>query len=162
MATIEPLNSAMTYQAQTAQKPQPVTPVNTEVPEDGQTINVDETTASVTRPQTEDEKESGSNSAGSGQQQAAGTKQMQQANAKQAQTRQQSEQLRKAIAEMNKKINNSNEEAVFGIHEDTNRVMIKIMDKETKEVIKEFPPEKTLDMIAKIWEMAGILVDEKL
>ena len=44
---------------------------------------------------------------------------------------------------------------------DTNRIMIKIMDKETKEVIKEFPPEKTLDMIARIWEMAGILVDEK-
>ena len=29
------------------------------------------------------------------------------------------------------------------------------------EVIKEFPPEKTLDMIAKVWEVAGILVDEK-
>ena len=30
-----------------------------------------------------------------------------------------------------------------------------------KEVIKEYPPEKTLDMIAKVWEMAGIMVDEK-
>ena len=69
--------------------------------------------------------------------------------------------MKKAIAEMNKKINNSNEEAVFGVHEETNRVMIKIVDKDTKEVIKEFPPEKTLDMIAKVWEVAGILVDEK-
>ena len=33
--------------------------------------------------------------------------------------------------------------------------------KKTKEVIKEFPPEKTLDMIAKVWEMAGLMVDEK-
>ena len=65
------------------------------------------------------------------------------------------------IEEMNKKINNSNEVAMFGIHEETNHIMIKIMDKDTKEVIKEFPPEKTLDMIAKLWEMAGILVDEK-
>lgn len=154
MATIEPLNSVMTYQAQAVEKPQPVTPVNTEVPEDGQTVNVDETTASVTRPQTENEKEGESGGSGSPQQQAAGSRQ--------AQAQQQSEQLKKAIAEMNKKINNSNEEAVFGVHEDTNRIMIKIMDKDTKEVIKEFPPEKTLDMIAKIWEMAGILVDEKL
>lgn len=154
MATIEPLNSVMTYQAQAVEKPQPVTPVNTEVPEDGQTVNVDETTASVTRPQTENEKESESGGSGSQQQQASGSRQ--------AQVQQQSEQLKKAIAEMNKKINNSNEEAVFGVHEDTNRIMIKIMDKETKEVIKEFPPEKTLDMIARIWEMAGILVDEKL
>ncbi len=153
MATIEPLNSVMTYQAQAVEKPQPVTPVNTEVPEDGQTVNVDETTASVTRPQTENEKESESGGSGSQQYQASGSRQ--------AQVQQQSEQLKKAIAEMNRKINNSNEEAVFGVHEDTNRIMIKIMDKETKEVIKEFPPEKTLDMIARIWEMAGILVDEK-
>ncbi|MDE5939959.1 MAG: flagellar protein FlaG [Lachnospiraceae bacterium] len=148
----------MTYQAQTASKPQAVTPVNTEVPEDGQTVNVDETTASVTRPQPEDDKSGGE--AGS-QQQPANAKTQQQANTNQAQ-QQKSEQLKKAVAEMNRRINNSNEEAVFGVHEDTNRIMIKIMDKETKEVIKEFPPEKTLDMIAKIWEMAGILVDEKL
>ncbi len=154
MATIEPLNSVMTYQAQTVTRPQTVEPVNTEVPEDGQTVNVDETTAAVTRPQAEDGKGSGSGSdnAGSQQQAQGGSK---------AQQQQQSEQLKKAIAEMNKKINNSNEEAVFGVHEHTNRIMIKIMDKDTKEVIKEFPPEKTLDMIAKIWEMAGLLVDEK-
>lgn len=159
MATIEPLNSAMTYQAQAAAKPQAVAPVNTEVPEDGQTVNVDETTASVTRSQPEDEKSGGE--AGS-QQQSANAKTQQQANTNQAREQQQSEQLKKAIMEMNRRINNSNEEAVFGVHEDTNRIMIKIMDKETKEVIKEFPPEKTLDMIARIWEMAGILVDEKM
>ena len=153
MATIEPLNSAMTYQAQAATKPQTAEPVNTEVPEDGQTVNIDATTAVVTKTQAEDEKGSGSDNAGSQQQAQGGSK---------AQQPQQSEQLKKAITEMNKKINNSNEEAVFGVHEDTNRIMIKIMDKDTKEVIKEFPPEKTLDMIAKIWEMAGILVDEKL
>lgn len=161
MATIEPLSSVMTYQAQAVEKPQPVTPVNTEVPEDGQTVNVDETTASVARPQAEDDKGSGSEGAGSQQQPAAGKQVQQQAVSRKAQAQQQSEQLKKAIAEMNRKINNSNEEAVFGVHEDTNRIMIKIMDKETKEVIKEFPPEKTLDMIARIWEMAGILVDEK-
>ena len=48
------------------------------------------------------------------------------------------------------------------MHEATNRVTIQIVDKNTKEVIKEIPPEKTLDMIAKVWELAGILVDEKL
>jgi len=160
MATIEPLNSVMTYQAQAVERPQSATPVNTEVPEDGQTVNVDETTAAVTRAQAEDDKGGGSEGAGS--QQQAGANQMQQLSARQAQQQQKSEQLKKAIAEMNRRINNSNEEAVFGVHEDTNRIMIKIMDKETKEVIKEFPPEKTLDMIARIWEMAGILVDQKL
>ena len=60
---------------------------------------------------------------------------------------------------LNKNLTHS--EAIFGIHEATNRVTIKIVDKETKEVLKEIPPEKTLDMIAKAWELAGILVDEK-
>ena len=145
---IEPLSSAMTYQAQTVVRPQTVTPVNMEVPEDGQTVNVDETTAAVTQTQAQDEKSSSDGNA-SQQQQAA----------KNAQAA--PDQLKKMIEEMNKKINNSNEIAMFGIHEETNRIMIKIMDKDTKEVIKEFPPEKTLDMIAKIWEMAGILVDER-
>ena len=55
-----------------------------------------------------------------------------------------------------------NSEAIFGIHDKTNRVMIKIIDKDTKKVIREYPPEKTLDMIAKVWEMAGLMVDEKM
>jgi len=67
--------------------------------------------------------------------------------------------IEKAVEEINKKAHNS--EAIFGVHEETNRVTIKIVDKETKEIIKEFPPEKTLDMIAKVWEMAGLFVDEK-
>lgn len=69
------------------------------------------------------------------------------------------ENLKKTVDNINKQMSNTS--AVFGIHEDTNRVTIKIVDKETREVIKEFPPEKTLDMIAKAWELAGMMVDEK-
>ena len=70
------------------------------------------------------------------------------------------EKIRKAISEVSKKMS-SNAEAVFGIHDKTNRVTIKMVDKDTKKVIKEFPPDETLDMIAKVWEIAGIMVDEK-
>lgn len=69
-------------------------------------------------------------------------------------------QIKKAVEDMNRQMKDS--VAVFGIHEKTNRVIIKIVDKNTDKVIKEFPPEETLDMIAKVWEIAGILVDEKL
>ena len=62
-------------------------------------------------------------------------------------------QLKKAVNDLNKQMKNS--EAIFGIHDKTNRVTIKIIDKTTKEVIKEYPP-------AKVWEIAGILVYEKL
>ena len=145
---IEPLNSAMAFQAQPAAKAQPAESVNTEVPADGQTVNVDTTTASVAKPQSENESDS-SDGNGSTQQQAKNPQFA-------------TEQMKQAVAEMNRKIGHTNEEAVFGVHEKTNRLTIKIVDKDTKEVLKEYPPEKTLDMIAKVWEMAGILIDEKL
>ncbi|MDE5696177.1 MAG: flagellar protein FlaG [Lachnospiraceae bacterium] len=51
--------------------------------------------------------------------------------------------------------------AKFGIHEKTNRIVIKLVDRDTQEVIKEIPPEKTLDLLAKRMELAGVLVDER-
>lgn len=80
-------------------------------------------------------------------------------NTQQQSQQQKNAQLKKAVEDINKKAVNS--EAIFGIHEATNRVTIKIIDKDTKKVIKELPPEKTLDMIAKVWELAGLMVDEK-
>ena len=44
---------------------------------------------------------------------------------------------------------------------DTNRVTIKIVDKTSDKVIKEYPAEETLDMIAKVWELAGMFLDER-
>ncbi len=72
-------------------------------------------------------------------------------------------QASNSLKEAIDKINNAqgNAEAVFGIHEGTNRVIIKMVDKETRKVIKEFPAEETLDLLAKAWELAGIMVDEK-
>ena len=49
----------------------------------------------------------------------------------------------------------------FQYHEETNRVSIKVIDKDTEEVIREIPSEEALELIQKMWEMAGILVDEK-
>ena len=71
------------------------------------------------------------------------------------------EEIKKKVDQINKEMLDQNSEAIFGIHEETNRVTIKIVDKDSKRVIKEFPPEKTLDMLAKLWEVAGIMVDEK-
>ncbi len=49
----------------------------------------------------------------------------------------------------------------YSYHKETNRVSIKVINDDTDEVIREIPPEKSLDMLQKMWEMAGILVDEK-
>lgn len=68
-------------------------------------------------------------------------------------------QIINAVAQTNQKIKGTSLE--FSYHEVTKRVSIQVLDKETKEVIREIPPEKSLDMLQKMWELAGILVDEK-
>lgn len=68
--------------------------------------------------------------------------------------------IKQAVSDINKRIN-PNTIAEYGYHDKTNRVTIKIVDKNTEEVIKEFPAEETLDMIAKVWELAGMFLDEK-
>lgn len=139
---IEPLGSVMTVQAQGSAQTKPVAKPEREpaaaVRAAQETPIVDKTTVTVESSQNK------GNSSG---------------NEEMTQAEQQKEQIRKAVEQLNKNMKNSS--AIFGIHEETNRVTIKIVDKETKEVIKEYPPEETLDMIAKAWEIAGILVDEK-
>jgi len=146
---IEPINSAMTFNAQpVAQQMTAPKPVEKSAEEftEGSMQNaaapVDNVTLSVNAAQAKDG-ESGS----------------QQGNQQEQQPSASAEAVKKAVEEMNKKMMNS--VAQFGIHEETNHLTIKIVDKETRKVIKELPPEKTLDMIAKVWEMAGLLVDEK-
>jgi len=59
------------------------------------------------------------------------------------------------------KIINRNTVAEFGFYESTNKIIIKIKDKNTNEIIKEIPSEKALQLLEKALEIAGILVDEK-
>jgi len=66
-----------------------------------------------------------------------------------------------AIERANRAISGANRRFEFSIHEKTKEIMIKVLDSETNQVIREIPPEKILDMVAKMWEMAGLIVDER-
>lgn len=140
---IEPLNSAMTLQVQNVPKVKEAAKTNVGTAADSTKTAEVYTENTVVTVAKGEEKSSADN-------QNNNNKENQQAN---------NEKIRKAVEQLNK--NMSHSEAVFGIHDKTNRLTIKIVDRDTKEIIKEFPPEKTLDMIAKVWELAGILVDEK-
>jgi flagellar protein FlaG len=67
----------------------------------------------------------------------------------------------KAIAKANKAIEGRYTTFEFSVHQKTKQISITVKDKDTGEVIREIPPEKALDMVAKLWEMAGIIIDEK-
>lgn len=69
-------------------------------------------------------------------------------------------ELEKAVDKANKVFNESTH-LKFEIHDKTKDIMIRIVNDETGEVVKEIPPKKILDMVAKMCEIAGIIVDEK-
>ncbi|SFG78640.1 flagellar protein FlaG [Lachnospiraceae bacterium C7] len=73
-----------------------------------------------------------------------------------------SQQAKKAVEELKRRLSADDKEVVYGIHEETKHKTLKIIDKNTKKVLREFPPEETLDMIAKVWENAGIVLDRKM
>jgi len=49
----------------------------------------------------------------------------------------------------------------LSVHKKTGTIMSKLVNTDTGEIMKEFPPEKILDMIAGLWEIAGIIIDEQ-
>lgn len=71
------------------------------------------------------------------------------------------QQIKDTVTQVNNKLKMHRTKCEFSYHEETKRVSIKVMDKETDEIIREIPPEQTLEMIQKAWELAGFLIDEK-
>ncbi|RCW44811.1 flagellar protein FlaG [Paenibacillus prosopidis] len=71
------------------------------------------------------------------------------------------EQIVKAIERAIKAMQGKATNLEFTVHEKTKMIAVKVLNSESGEVIREIPPEKSLDFIAKLWEMAGILIDEK-
>ena len=69
--------------------------------------------------------------------------------------------LQKSIDKVNETFEMHKRSVRFKVHERTNEVMVKIVDAETEEVIREIPPEKLLDMFANMLELAGLIVDER-
>lgn len=69
--------------------------------------------------------------------------------------------LAKTTELLNEMLEESRRRLKFNVHEATGRIWVQVIDTQTQEVIKEIPPERYLDLVARIWELVGILVDEK-
>lgn len=71
------------------------------------------------------------------------------------------ELLEKSVDQANKSLEQHNRYIERKVHDVTKAVMYTLKDSDTEEVIAEFPPEKLQDMIAKMWELAGLVIDER-
>jgi len=72
------------------------------------------------------------------------------------------EVLEKGIEEINQNIRIFNTKLSFYIDEPTGRTVIKVSDRETDEVIREIPPIEFLKIAAKLNEILGIIIDQKV
>jgi len=71
------------------------------------------------------------------------------------------ESLAKAIEGINQTLEITRTHLKFTLHEELQEYYVQVIDDQTQEVIKEIPPKKFLDIVAEIWKLAGILIDEK-
>ena len=70
-------------------------------------------------------------------------------------------QIQDAVDTTNKELIKLETNLRFSVHKKTRQIMVKIIDTNTQEVIKEVPPEKILDMVASMMERAGLIVDRR-
>ena len=71
--------------------------------------------------------------------------------------------IKSVIAQANEKIKQQNgyRRLAFSYNKETKKISIKVYDEMTKEIIREIPPEKTSDILDKVHDLSGIVVDEK-
>lgn len=67
-----------------------------------------------------------------------------------------------AIEKANKHIRIYDRKLEFSIHDATKQIIVKVINTDDDTVIREIPSEKILDMVAHLWEVAGIMIDKKL
>ena len=71
------------------------------------------------------------------------------------------EEVKTAVEKINKVLEGDGTHLQYEKHDFFNQMIVKVVDNDTNQVIKEIPSRKILDMVAKMCEMAGVLVDKK-
>jgi flagellar protein FlaG len=72
------------------------------------------------------------------------------------------EEVEQAAEKLNRLLGLINKRMKFEIHDKTQRVMVKIIDEDSGEVLNEIPPKKVLDMLSSLSDFVGLMVDEKV
>ncbi len=72
------------------------------------------------------------------------------------------EALGRHVEKLNRTLRIFDKHLAFDIHEETERVMVEVIDLETEEVLREIPPEEILNIVARIDQMVGVIVDERI
>ncbi|MCA1055311.1 flagellar protein FlaG [Rossellomorea aquimaris] len=72
------------------------------------------------------------------------------------------EKMEDVVRGMNEFLSASNTHLKFEFHDKLQEYYVKIVDEQSKEVIREIPSKKVLDMFAAMTEFVGLMVDKKI
>jgi len=64
------------------------------------------------------------------------------------------DQVNKALEQLNVKLS-------FNLNRDLDRMIVKVVNRESGEVVRQIPPEEMLEIAKRMEEMGGILLDER-
>ncbi len=70
------------------------------------------------------------------------------------------EEISNLIDKLNNGVRDIHERMSFSFHEKTHRVVVKIINSETDEVIREIPPKDAIKLLEHIQDFLGMVVDE--
>lgn len=87
---------------------------------------------------------------------------VQQATVKQEEERIPKQKLEEIVKGMNEFLQPSHTSLKFAVHEDLKEYYVQLIDDRTKEVVREIPPKKLLDMYAAMMKFVGLIVDQKI
>lgn len=72
------------------------------------------------------------------------------------------QQLDKVAQQLQDFVGDMNRGLVFSVDKDSGRDVIKVIDKNSGDLVKQFPSEEVLTLVAKLSEMVGGFVDAKV
>jgi flagellar protein FlaG len=72
------------------------------------------------------------------------------------------QQLDKVAQQLQDFVGDMNRGLQFSVDKNSGRDVIKVVDKESGDLIKQYPSEEVLSLVAKLSEAAGALIDEKV
>jgi len=71
------------------------------------------------------------------------------------------QQFNDMIERSNKALRGLDTHLKLSVHQKTHQIVVKVMNTETNEIVKEIPPEKLIDLMYNLCEQLGLFVDEK-
>lgn len=72
------------------------------------------------------------------------------------------ELVEKAAEKLNRLMGIIDKRLEFSVHERSHRVIVKIIDQITGEVLDEIPPKRVLDILSSFTDLVGLMVDKRV